>query len=351
MIPVRLTDSLPATLIPTAATARTSRVRNAGLTSMLCAMLFTLSGCENGPEKCEIGRIGPLTVLNPTRSPIVRITINGKPAAIIVDSGAMTSLIVSAAARDYDLSYTGHYAMLQGTTGPVSASIVTAGKVGLGEATASDVVFTEVDMKRGKIDGLPIVGLLGADFLANYDVKFDLPHGKITLYRMRGCSSKDIVWPVPVDAVPLERGETGKVMVPFKLNGKTLDAILDSGADYTVIRPSQARRAGVTRDMLTEDRAGYSRGISDDSIMWHRHRFDTLEIGPKKYHNISLQVAPLETDTALLGADFLRHAVAWLSYRNLILYIERPEKHEHVPDNGMSPGPAPAPAPAEPAPR
>nr|WP_277875825.1 retroviral-like aspartic protease family protein [Acetobacter fallax] len=269
-----------------------------------------------------------MPVLNSSHSPVVQVTLNGKPVAMIVDTGADASLVSTATSEKFDLSYTGGHVTLRGTTGVVAASVVRADKLGLGKAIASDVLFIEIDKKWGHIGDLPVAGLLGSDFLSNYEVKFDLPQHLITLYRMQGCSSKDIVWKKPVDPVPLEPGDGKDVLVPFKINGKPIDAILDSGASGTVIRPSQARKAGVTRDMLARDPVGFSRGVSDDKVVSHRHLFDTVEVGPEIFHNVHLQVAPLETDSALLGADFLRHAVVWLSYRDRILYIERPQKRD-----------------------
>ncbi len=319
--------------------------RKIGALFSLCATLLAVSACQSGPETCEIGRIGPLPILNDTRSPIVKITLNGKPAAIIVDTGASFSLVTADATREFDLAYTGQYGTIRGIAGFTSASVVRADKMGLGDATASDTLFTETSVHMGRIAGLPVVGLFGADFLVNYDVKFDLPHRKITLYRMQGCSSKDIVWPHPVDAVPLEPEDGNKFLVPFRINGQPIDAILDSGASRTVIKPSQARKAGVTRDMLAGDREGVARGISDDKLVSHLHRFDTLEVGPKKYRNPWLVVAPLETDTALLGADFLRHVVAWLSWYNRTLYIEKPHP-DGSPDPAGTTTPNPAGEPA-----
>lgn len=281
-----------------------------------------LSACQS-QQACSISRIGPLTVLNSTGSPEIQVTVNGKPAALVVDTGAEFSMISEKGARDYGLTYTGAEVNVRGVTGVTSSSVMRAEKIGLGDATAADVVFVSEASSHESRNGVPVIGLFGADFLQNYDVKFDLPHHRVTLYRMEGCSAKDIVWPRPVDQVPLSKRDGGKMDVPLAVNGKKIDTILDSGAFWTLIRQSQAAKAGVTRAMLMQDPPLRVGGVDGAQTTAHIHTFDTVTLGDQEYHHVPLTVAPTETDIALLGADFLRQVTAWLSYHDRTLYIER----------------------------
>ena len=86
-------------------------------------------------------------------------------------------------------------------------------------------------------------GLFGADFLSNYDVDLDVPHGHLGLYRAQGCADDLQPFDPPCFAVPF-RDENGHIALDIKLNGQALTAILDSGASATLIDAADAARAG-----------------------------------------------------------------------------------------------------------
>lgn len=317
--------------------------------------LLALASCAEQNGVCQVSTLGDLPVLNKFGSPIVGVTINGHDAAMIVDSGADISMISEEASKNFGLVDTGHVLNISGVTGEMFSPVMQADKMGLGSGTSGEVYLTQAKRSfGGTIAGRPVVGLFGADFLHSYDVMFDLPGGKIALYQLSACKTPTPTWDGPSSKLDWYRlGTNGlRIGTTIRLNGKKIDAMLDSGAWHTSVLPSQARKAGVSKNDLVQDITFTSSGVTGKSkVGSHLHRFASLQIGDELYPNPLLGISPIETDGyALLGADFLRHNRVWVSYRHEQLYIQRlrPPEQDHTFDLRIKPKNVPG-AGAEPA--
>jgi len=304
---------------------------------MSCALRGTLLiagillGACTDDGICHIGTLGDLPVLNARSFPIVRASVNGHPAAFIIDTGARLSTIWPKEADKLNLDISFNQVRLHGTGGETMGGIATADTLSLGSATAKEVSFVTAGtlFDGHTIGDLPVIGLFGADFLSNYTVVLDLPDRRISLYQMRGCTNwrpgwKGRYYRIPVDHDP--RDET-KIVMRLRLNGHPVDAYLDSGSNATLIAREDARRAGIRKDDLRKDRTGVGFGIDDEKTTRYLHRFDSLDIGPFHYAHPSLAVG--ETDTSLLGADFLRHHRVWIPRDADWIYVQsvKPQSH------------------------
>lgn len=280
---------------------------------MALAFPLVVSACaDNG--RCVVSSVGDLTVMNDRGSPIVSSTVNGHPVAFIVDTGARFSSVWPGQVEKLGLNSQAGTVRLQGTGGMTFAGVATADTLGLGSATASDVSFvTAGNLFDGRtIDGLPVVGLLGADFLHGYDVVIDLPNHRINLYSIDGCPDAHPGWQGRFYKVKVSHAwnDETKTVVQIKLNGHSIDAFLDSGARSTLISRDDAREAGVKKDDLRLDKKGLGYGIDDEKTVRYLHRFDSLDVGPFHFTHPALGVG--ETDNSLLGAEFLRHHRVWI---------------------------------------
>lgn len=101
--------------------------------------------------------------------------------------------------------------------------------------------------------GDALSGLFGADFLSGYDVLSDLPKRQITLFRLKGCSTASLHWQEPVERLPFAESSPVRDALPARLNGKSIDLMLDSGSKRTTILMEQTRKAGVKRHALEQD--------------------------------------------------------------------------------------------------
>ncbi|AOX16349.1 retropepsin-like aspartic protease [Kozakia baliensis] len=293
------------------------------LRRFLLGLPFFLCACADDGT-CKIASVGDLQVLNSRGSPIVKASVNGHPVAFIVDSGAQFSSIWPNQVDKLGLVSQFRQVRMHGVGGETMGDIVIADKLGLGSATASDVPFIAVGnlFDGHAIDGLPVVGLFGADFLSSYDVIFDLPEHRINIYDIHGCKKQLPEWRGNFSKIKVEHWwrDSTKIVLHLKLNGHPIEAFLDSGAFRTLISRDDALEAGVRKSDLKQDRQGLGFGIDDEKTARFFHRFDSLELGSFRFNHPVLSVA--ETDNSLLGAEFLRHYQVWIPQRGDWIYAK-----------------------------
>jgi hypothetical protein len=81
-----------------------------------------------------------------------------------------------------------------------------------------------------------LVGVLGPDILQNYDVDMDFVAQKLQLISPDHCEGKGLYWTAPaVGAVPLRRAQDGKAVIFVNLDGKHLEAVINTGQVNTTM--------------------------------------------------------------------------------------------------------------------
>nr|WP_321983485.1 retroviral-like aspartic protease family protein [uncultured Lichenicoccus sp.] len=292
-------------------------------------------GTASGPRACRIERVADLPILPGTRLPAVRATLEGEPVVFFIDTGADLSILSRSAADHFAFRGTSGLRMgLGGIGGTVEAPVVIVHRLDLGHGVARDIAMPVAGNFGQSVQGLQVAGLFGADFLSNYDVDLDLPDHRFALYDMRHCSGDIAPLDAPAFRVPFRLEDT-KINLVVRLDGKPVDAVLDSGAVSTLFSLGAAAKAGVTGAMLQADRDGVAMGIDETRLQSHRHRFETLEVGDETMNHYQFSVA--DTDYNLIGNDFLRANNVWISYSRRMLFVQ--PKGRPVPSKEFGPTP------------
>ncbi len=289
------------------------------------AALLLAGGCADRPAPlgvCVMRELAVLPVLNDRRQPVIRATVNDVPVAFIVDTGARVSTVFEPAATLLDLptSFENRHIVV-GTGGAVFARDVTIHTLRLGDMVARNVQLVSAGHWHGRIDGVPIVGLFGGDFLANYDVAFDLPAHRVSLYREQGCGDHLRPWPDGASyRLPFSLVNDTEIDLPIAVNGHTVPAVLDSGASRTVLDRAAGREGGATDASMAGDPAMIGTGIDGNRNPMRLHRFDSLQVGPERLAPATVEVG--DTGVTLLGADYLRGRRVWISYPHQVIYVQ-----------------------------
>ncbi len=327
-----------------------------GLSLVRLLLLASLAGCAapDGPTGCVMRQVADLPVLNDRGVPIVRAAINDVPVAFIVDTGARASAIGQREADGLQLpvSLDNHY-LVTGIGGSTFAGDVQVRRLSLGNTVARDISFMAVGRFGGTVDGLPVVGLFGADFLVNYNVEFDLPSHRLALYTEQHCGDHFRPWAGPFFEQPFRLTNETEIRFDIIVNGRPINAQLDSGAGATVLDSDDGAAAGATTATTVSDRRTVSHGVDGAPVVGHLHRFDSIAIGPEHFGPAFLNVADTGGHT-LLGADFLRHHRVWVSYPHEMIYaavvrsrpVARTPPDTAAPKPGLSPPEPVATAPA-----
>lgn len=257
---------------------------------------------------------------------LVPAAINHTPVQLIVDTGATTSMLTTEAVASLGLPTDPfRTTTVHGTGGVVVTHDTSIQSFRLGSEDWLGSSMTTGHLPSHYQEEPPVVGLLGADRLTEFDVELDLPQQRMTLWRVQHCDGNFVPWKGPHYSLTLARYQPNRMVARVIVNGQSVAALVDWGARSTVLTTIAASRLGVTADMLAQDRSGISHGVDQNDVAIHLHRFDEVTIGAAHFHDAALQVATLQvTDVGmLLGADFISRRHVWLSYASNQLFVQR----------------------------
>ncbi len=288
-----------------------------------------LAGCAQSPEgACKLVWRADLPIEPRDNLIFVPTMFNDQPATLLMDTGAERTTLTEAAVTRLRLRRD-----LHNLTNTVGVGGPSASYAALPNDFAIGVFRLPVEqVKVGtfplpEIGGVQPDGLLGADILLAFDLDIDLAARRLTIYRARPCADARPPWTVPYSSVDGMTMWRDRLVVPLAVNGVQGQAVLDTGAQRSVIRPEFAARAGVTPAMLAADPGGRLRGASREMVPSQLHSFDTLRIGTQTAHDVRLPVAPLPggQEDALIGGDFLHGRRIWLSAASHQMFFTAPQ--------------------------
>jgi predicted aspartyl protease len=284
-------------------------------------MLFgalLLAGCASGQDSaCKLNWRADLPIEPRNNLIFVTVTFNDHPATMVMDTGAERTTLTEAAVTRLrlrrDLQHNPTNTLGIGGAGTSYEALLDDFAVG---AFRLPVTRVEVgNFSLPEIGGIQPDGLLGADILLAFDLDIDLPGRRLTIYRARSCADSRPPWTVPYASVEGVSMRRDRLVVPLAINGADGHAVLDTGAQRSVIQPEFAARGGVTQAMLDADPSAKMLGASRETTSFRMHRFETVSIGTDTRHDMALAVTrlPGAEEDALIGGDFFDMRRIWLS--------------------------------------
>jgi predicted aspartyl protease len=290
--------------------------------TLLCAAAHA----EQDPPGCKFVQVAevPLHYTGPSLQVMTDGTINGVPGPMLVDTGAFESMLTRTGTerRDLRLSFTGSHAIGIGgysrlyntrlrdfTVGPAKSGHGWFLVVGdTGEAPAFDAI-------------------VGAPFLLQADMELSLAEKKMRFFRSVNCDAKSFLgyWQGDIYEIPFEHhlDDSPNPHFTVQVNGKELEAMIDSGAKVTSITADAAKRIGLKLDAPGVTRAGYSVGIGTDRAPRWAARVN-LKIGAEAVENADIGVLGADSPNGvevILGDDFLRAHRVLFAMSQKKLYI------------------------------
>ena len=276
-----------------------------------------LAGCA-GPvattQYCRTEKVAELPARLLHGQLIVPVQLDGKRLDFLVDTGSEGSMVTPEAADRLGLTRNPkRTTTIHGTGGILVSANADVRRFEVGAVVLSDQSVAVGPVPSGEASG--VAGLLGADWLGDFDVDLDVPHHRVALWQVQGCGERFDPLQGRHFALPLIRTVRGRVLVPIKVDGTGLFAYLDSGAVATIVTAAAAERLGVSDAALASDPGGIGLGVDMRRLGFRWHRFAEVAIGPERFRNITLPVSAVQVHVAgaLLGADYLAHHRVWIS--------------------------------------
>jgi predicted aspartyl protease len=274
---------------------------------------------------CGTARLGETTVATLRNVPIITLFANRAPVTLLLDSGAETTILTPAVAGRIGAQppRVEFQRQLRGLAGSLQTSEV--------ELRSFTVGGVEIPWRRVRVAPInvasvfsgPLDGVLGADTLSSFDVDLDLPGHRLVLYRKQTCPTAEPAWTGPYTKIAAGRSRGDHLFFPVQLNGRKLDAFVDTGSQSTVLSTGAALALGVTAAVLAQDRATVVHGAAAEQLSAHIHGFSRLEAGGEVIRNPEIIVTDVRLSDAdlVLGIDFLRSRRIWFSYGSQQIFL------------------------------
>jgi tetratricopeptide (TPR) repeat protein/predicted aspartyl protease len=292
----------------------------------IALILLSTSPPTRAAETCTLGKVAEIPITMAGFRPLLTAKINGQDARFVLDSGAFYSLISGATAAEYNLRLkAGPFGLrVQGIGGSVTTNIATVKDFGIAGALIHNVEFLVGGAEVGS------EGLIGQNFLQQWDVEYDFSKGVVRLFKPEGCRKARLAyWLTPgqtfseteIESVAQARLHT---IGEGYINGHHIRVTFDTGAYTSVLSLRAAARAGIKIDSPGVVEAGYSSGIGRGMVKNYIATAASFKIGDgEEIKNARLCIQDLDlVDTdMLLGSDFFisHHIFVANSQRKLYL--------------------------------
>jgi predicted aspartyl protease len=247
-----------------------------------------------------------------TTGTLVAITLNGRPAQLVLDTGATRSVLTVPAVRRLGLTTDRWVDTLLRGAGDrleshanADAGTARAGALRLFQRAGQPLSFAVTTGSLGTADGL-----LGGDILRHCDIAVS-PGPVISLHPPG-------TLPRGPDAVPLVLLFPDLLLLPVTLDGQLLTALLDTGASRSLLNARGLHRLG----RLPAGVPGSVQALGG-AMPVRAHAFRSLAIGSTTIANPVILAAPV-TEAAfdmILGMDVLGRSGFALSYAGRTLSL------------------------------
>ncbi|MBY9062943.1 aspartyl protease family protein [Sphingomonas yunnanensis] len=305
---------------------RTGRAR-AAVFAALAAAVGASTAPGTARADCQVSKMLELPVTMAGRRPTVQGRVGARDVSFILDSGAFYSTLSRASAAELGLkvealppSFT-----IQGVGGAASAGVAVVRDFSLGGVTLPRVEFIVGGSDTGA------TGLLGQNILGLADVEYDLPHGMVRLMHSTGCGKVNLAYwagDKPVTVLKLERPERDGPFKPHTvarvtIDGRSVSAVFDSGAEQSMLTLAAARRIGVTPDSPGAVAVGQGIGVGRRGVASWRAPFGKIEIGGEAIARPQIVIADVELggNDMLIGADFFLTHRLFVSNATRTMYV------------------------------
>lgn len=287
-----------------------------------------LAACGAPAAVCGIRPHAEIPVRVVRATPLVAAQMNGAPVSLVLDTGADRTVLTEAASRRVGLTIDPNDIRRGAGAGGVAASFAArVRRFDLAGLAIPDHPVLTLPRPLFAPEGETIDGLLPALVLSAFDVDMNLPAGRATLYGGTVCGDTAIPpWTQGFVALPADFSNPPRIHLRVQAGEATLRALLDTGAQRSVITPAAAAAAGITPAMLEAAPLVALRGIGPNPAPARAVRLPSLRIGPEQGRDIPVLVASSGLDKVdmILGMDYLGVRRLWLSYARQQVYMMLP---------------------------
>jgi predicted aspartyl protease len=275
---------------------------------------------------------------------VVPATLNGTERRFLVTTGRGLSSVTPLVARELGVASQDLPSKRQvyDFNGNRFRRFITVSSVNIGGSEGKDFDFL-IEPDENALDPR-LAGAIAKNILGNFDVEFDFVAKKLNLLSQEHCEGRVVYWSKTFADVAFRLDKNGNILVPMSLDGKAVEAMIDTASPTTRLDIAVARRLFG----LKEGAPGVER-IADapaGSPVQYRYRFKSFS-----FENVSVEnplidlfdnamkrsyrketdgklstdrvygAEELETADVILGLNVLRKLRLYVAYAEQKLYV------------------------------
>lgn len=247
------------------------------------------------------------------------VSIDGTSVNMLLDTGGFYTVLDRKTADRMHLvvravPYAG-IRFFDGTTSNLSAK---PGTMLIGNVPFRDHAIYVANFENPLFDGI-----LGAEILSVFDVDLDFAGGKVNLFAQGHCPGKIAYWTHGATPAAIDFEMKGNhIALEAEINGKTVKAVLDSGASTTVMKLETA--ADILH--MDADQLRRMRNEGKAQKLFETLTFQNIAISQPAIHLISKDESKLfdggsQVPQIIIGMGVLRQLHLYIAYKEKKLYV------------------------------
>lgn len=287
---------------------------------------------ETPPSPCTLPLLASLDVATtPEGMVVLPATIDGHRGGFLVDTGGLAGVLGWGTAKQLGHSpYISNFGgVLAG--GATMGSGVTVERFELGPLTFENVGFLIAPDRM--LDG-NLIGVLQPRSITNINYEIDFVKGKLNLFRQHACPDRDVYWTKSAFAkVPMDVNFRGHMRVQAVLDGKPVSALIDSGAQSSVISLKAAKRVfGIDEKNPAVKTLGHVNLNNLVDAAGYRYPFGSLTfegIAIEHPNIVIMDAGATDSDDAeiVVGIGVLRQFHLFIAYDEKAIYLTPAEAY------------------------
>ena len=321
------------------ARAKVTRLRLLGMVSLL-AICGTPAMADSN---CALKQVASVPADFKHGGIIIDVGVGDQTVKFVLGTGMTFTEINGVAAQRLGLALSGRRIRMNSAIGTTERDVFIVPDFRLGQMVSHANNFVATDHYGDGADN-GVVGLLGQDFLFNYDVELDPSQGLVNFFLPIECAGHAAYWSDEHFEIPLSVSQYKELATELTLDGKSFRAYLDTGSSKSSIDITEARRQlDVPADIEAPEPA--KPGTVGPRPPNPTYMFKELVFGPitlrnpklelRRYralatHGSHIQETYSEEAPVSIGMDILGKFHSMISYRNDIMYFTLP--NERNPD-------------------
>jgi predicted aspartyl protease len=299
-------------------------LRRSGVRVAIVAF-FAIAGFSDafGDGSCQLGRYASLDLgTDETGGVYIPMSIEGHPENMLVDTGGVISMLTESAADQLSLrrQTTPGGAIMYG--GRQLHEFTIPNEIGLGHMAGHHIAFLIMP------DQLPseLSGTIAPDIMKNYDVELDFAGAKFNLFAPNSCGGHVVYWTrQPYAQVPMQLDNNKHILIQVQLDGKPIQADLDTGSSRSLLRFESAKdifgwdekNPDLKRVASTKDGAPVSWQFPFKSL-----NFEGVAVTNPDLLMVSDKYSKLRDRSQLIiGMGILRQLHIYMAYPDRVLYL------------------------------